>query len=162
MKKSFVMQRTRQKWNSKRNNSFCKTLEMQIKRVLYLPWTVNATRFTCPTSPPSCWWPACPLPLSTSSCLQRWAALGARPTMSVATTPTAATGRGTTQGRCLYDIKLSKFIWLNWMRWKYNLYNMNTRLVARAMEATHGQWDFLFSEPEARIFTLFTLSHDCG
>ena len=164
------MQWTRQKWNSKQKNSLCKTLEMQIKIVLSSPWTVNATRFTCPpsppsrwwpTSPPSCWWPAPPLPLPTSSWLQRRAALGARPMMSVVTTPTAATGRGTTQGKCFYDIKLSKFIWLNLMKW--NLYNSNSRLVARAMEATHGKWDFLFSEPEARItFHSFTLSRDCG
>ena len=156
------MQRTRQKWNSKQNNSFCKTLEMQIKSVLSSPWTVNATRFTLPPSPPFCWWPARPLPLSTSFSLQRsWAALGARPTMSVVPTPTAATGRGTTQGKCYHDIKLSKFIWLNLVTWTYNIYN--PRLVARAMEATHGKWDFLFSEPEARItFHSFTLSRDCG
>ena len=43
--------------------------------------------------------------------------------------------------------------------------NWNARLIARAMEAAHGKWDFLFSEPEASCLFALLLCHkihDCG
>jgi len=36
----------------------------------------------------------------------------------------------------------------------------NPRLVARAMEATHGKWDFLFSEPEDQRARVARSAHE--
>ena len=58
---------------------------------------------------------------------------------------------------------LSMFILLNLMMWRYILHplhdnNKNSRLIARAMEAAHGKWDFLFSQ--ASCFKLFCWLQD--